>query len=110
MGFGPSTPFVDDTAGLLAHFIAVIEDGVESETSGADHLMTLAMDGDGTAWFADTALRPVSVVPPLSSLPVAEWRNTSRRASSTSFVTRALRLGRSIKASTVSSPSNASLQ
>ena len=41
MGFGPSTPFVDDTAGLLAHFMAVIADGIQPETSGADHLMTL---------------------------------------------------------------------
>ena len=41
LGFGPSTPFVDDTAGLLAHFIAVIEEGTEPEPSGADHLLTL---------------------------------------------------------------------
>ena len=41
MGFGPSTPFVDDTAALLAHFVNVVEEGAAPEPSGADHLMTL---------------------------------------------------------------------
>ena len=41
MGFGPTTPFVDDTARLLAHFVTVIEEGKEPEPSGADHLLTL---------------------------------------------------------------------
>ena len=41
MGFGASTPFVDDTAALLAHFVTVIERGAEPQPSGADHLMTL---------------------------------------------------------------------
>ena len=41
MGIGPSTPFVDDTAELLAHFVTVIEEGRDPSPSGADHLLTL---------------------------------------------------------------------
>lgn len=41
LGFGPSEPFIDDTAALLDHFIRVIEKEETPGPSAADHLLTL---------------------------------------------------------------------
>lgn len=41
MGFGPSRPFVDDTAELLTHFVTVIEDQQPPSPGASDHLLTL---------------------------------------------------------------------
>lgn len=41
IGFGPSAPFIDDTAALLDHFIRVIEKEEKPGPTAADHLLTL---------------------------------------------------------------------
>ncbi len=41
LGFGPSEPFIDDTAALLDHFIRVIEKQEIPGPTAADHLLTL---------------------------------------------------------------------
>ena len=43
LGWGPSTPFVDDTSALLVHFIDVICDREEPGPTAVDHLRTLLL-------------------------------------------------------------------
>ncbi|MDH3189403.1 MAG: Gfo/Idh/MocA family oxidoreductase [Acidimicrobiia bacterium] len=41
LGYGPSEPFVDDTAALLDHFIRVVENKEIPGPTASDHLLTL---------------------------------------------------------------------
>lgn len=76
MGFGPSTPFVDDTAELLAHFVMVIKEGQQPEPNAADHLLTLNLiEAIKEAADKRCAVNPIErahmlgIVPPKPSRP-----------------------------------------
>ncbi len=43
LGWGPSTPFVDDTSALLGHFVDVIRGREQPGPTAADHLRTLLL-------------------------------------------------------------------